>query len=122
MLLDDFYVLTAQKLGLVSVGETLTDDDNDILETRYTLVHDLLQNVGLTTWGVAEDVPDFVVLPLSSILAAACVDEFSIPEPRRSVLRAEGLLHQAPVSQAERTLRIQMAHQYIPTPNRAEYF
>lgn len=122
MTLDEFYELTAQKLGLAGVGETLNADDAAVLASRYVLVHDQLQVLGLTTWDVTEDVPDFAILPVSQMLAASTADEFAIPEPRRTRLRAEGLLHLSPVSIAERALRQLVAHPYVVTPNTAEYF
>lgn len=122
MILDDFYLLVGQQLGITGVAESLNAEDKELIASRYVLVHDQLQNLGLTTWGVTEDVPDFAALPVAMMLAAYSVDDFTIPEPRRSRLRLEGLIHLSPVSFAERALRIQLAHRYEPTVNSAEYF
>lgn len=120
--LADLYQRTGAKLGIVRADESLSAEDGDLLGDTYASLHDQLLSEGLVTWSATEDVPDWSVPILVDMLAALLVDHFGLQEPRRSMVRAEGILGSAPVSPAERQLRRQLALPYTPHAVQQVYF
>jgi hypothetical protein len=120
--LADLYQRTGAKLGILRADESLSAEDGDLIADTYASLHDQLLSEGLATWGVSDAVPDWVAPILVELLAAMLVDQFGIEEPRRSALRAEGVLGNAPVSPAERRLRRQLSLPYVPANIHTEYF
>ena len=105
MQLTTFYTRVAQKLGVLPVGGTLSAEDADVIEKAYeSLVHELGEH-GLSWWNPDEDVPDPYSDPLIGMVAANMVDEFTIPEPRRSQLIMQHAFGLPVASVAERRLR-----------------
>ena len=105
MTLSDFYRRVAQKLGVLPVGQTLSADDQDVIRESYVgLMEELLEH-GLAWWNTDEDVPDKYAEPLIGMVAAAVVDEFTIPEPRRSQLIVQHGFGLPVASVSERRLR-----------------
>jgi len=120
--LADLYQRTGVKLGIVRAEESLSAEDGDLISDTYLSLREQLLSEGLCTWSVADPVPDFAAPIVIEMLASLLVDDFGIEDPRRSELRAEGLLGLAPVSPAERKLRRQLAMPYVPSPAGGEYF
>lgn len=111
----------AQRLGILPVGGTLSAEDADVIAASYeTLMHELLEH-GLAWWNSDEDVPDTFAEVLVGMTAAACVDEFTIAEPRRSGLIMQHGFGLPVASVAERRLRALTA---VPSGDSAgiEYF
>lgn len=120
--LADLYQRTGAKLGILRADESLSAEDGDLIGDSYTSLHDQLLSEGLVTWGVDESVPDWAAPIMEEMLAAMLVDQFGLEEPRRSVLRAEGIFGNAPISPAERRLRRQLSLPYVPNIVFGEYF
>jgi hypothetical protein len=105
MQLATFYTRVAQKLGILPVGVTLSAEDAEVIANAYeSLVHELGEH-GLSWWNPDEDVPDQYSDTLVGMTAAAVVDEFTVPEPRRSQLIMQGAFGLPVASVAERRLR-----------------
>lgn len=120
--LEDLYQRAGAKLGIVRANESLSAEDGDLMGDTYASLHDQLLSEGLLTWSATESVPDWAAPILVDFMAALLVDHFGIEEPRRTALRAEGILGNAPVSPAERKLRRQLALPYAPHSMAGEYF
>ncbi len=105
MQLATFYRRVAQKLGVLPVGQTLSADDAEVIRESYVgLMEELLEH-GLAWWNTDEDIPDKYAEPMIGLAAAAVVDEFTIPEPRRSQLIAQHGFGLPVASVSERRLR-----------------
>lgn len=105
MTLADFYKRVAQRLGVLPVAGTLSADDAEVIRQAYEdLIHELMEH-DLAWWNDDEDVPDKYVDPLIGLTAAMLVDEFTIPEPRRSQLIAQHAFGLPVASVSERRLR-----------------
>lgn len=120
--LADTYQRTGLKLGILRAEETLSAEDGDLIGDMYAALHDQLLSEGLVTWGVTESLPTWAAPIIVDMLASMLVDQFGLEEPRRSMLRAEGILGNAPASPAERKLRRQLAMPYVPSVTYGEYF
>jgi hypothetical protein len=120
--LADIYQRTGFKLGVIRAEENLSAEDGDLVARSYEGLHDQLLSEGLMNWGVEDDVPEWAAPCIIDMLAAILVDEFGVEEPRRTTVKAEGILGARPVSQAERKLRRQMAAPYIPNVLPTEQF
>lgn len=105
MNLATFYRRVAQKLGVLPVGGTLSADDQEVIRESYAgLVEELLDH-GIAWWNSDEDIPDKYAEPVIGMTAASVVDEFTIPEPRRSQLIAQHGFGLPMASVSERRLR-----------------
>jgi hypothetical protein len=105
MTLADFYKRVAQRLGVLPVAGTLSADDAEVVRQAYeNLIHELLEH-DLAFWNDDEDVPDKYSDPLIGMTAAMLVDEFTIPEPRRSQILVQHAFGLPVASVSERRLR-----------------
>lgn len=105
MQLAVFYTRVAQRLGILPVSGTLPAEDAEVIAGAYeSLVHELGEH-GLSWWNPDEPVPDQYADPLVGMTAAAVVDEFTIPEPRRSQLIMQHAFGLPVASVSERRLR-----------------
>lgn len=105
MLLADFQRRVAQRLAVLPVGGTLSAEDAEVIQGAYD---NLLQELGehdLAWWNADEAVPDRYSDCLIGMVAANLVDDFTIPEPRRSQLIGQGAFGLPATSIAERRLR-----------------
>lgn len=122
MNLTEFYDKVARKLGVLAVGEQMSADDADMIRGSYRMLVSLLEFHKLATWDADEPVPDHLAQILIDMVAAHLVDEFELPEPRRSTLRAEGMFGAASATLAERRLRAVLAVPYWGEPATTDYF
>lgn len=120
--LAELYQRTGAKLGILRADESLSAEDGDLIADNYVSLHDQLLSESLMTWSVSESVPEWAVPILVDMLAAMLVDQFGVEEPRRSIVVAEGILGNNPVSPAERKLRRQLAQPYVNNVVATEYF
>lgn len=111
-----------QKLGVQATGETSAPEDVQLVRSKYAGLYDELQTLSLVDWSDDDDIPPFAEESIIQMVAARCVTEFEIEEPKRSAVLAEGLLYSNPPSFAEKTLRKQMASVFIPEPASPDYF
>jgi len=122
MTLTELSTRVLQKLGVLPTGEVADADDADIVQTKYGSLYEQLQTLSLVSWAADEAIPEYAAEQIVQMTAAISVDEFEISEPKRSALMIEGLLHLNPPSQAEKSLRRQLARNYVSYPARPDYF
>lgn len=103
---------TLRKLKVIAAGEAANSDDFSLMGEKYTGLHAMLLEMSLVTWALDEDIPVKAEQPVIFMLAALSADDFGVPEPRATVLKAEGGLKLPQASVAERQLRALLA----PTP------
>lgn len=119
MTLQDLKYHVLLKLGVVAAGDPVSPDDGATVELRYRSLHSLLEVEELTTWNVVEDIPEEFELPIVSMTAAECANDFANTDPAIQLAGKFGLPQASP---AERTLRRLMATTYVSTPAKSEYF
>lgn len=105
MILEDFQRRVAQRLSVLPVAGSLSAEDASLIQGAYS---GLLQELGehnLAWWNADEAVPDKYTDPLIGMVAARLVDDFTIPEPRRTQLIAQGAFGLPSASMDERRLR-----------------
>ena len=108
MTLQDFYKRVAQRLGVVPVGGTLSVEDAELIRNAYDgLVAELMEH-DLAWWNSDEEVPDKYAEPMIGMTAAQVIDEFTIPEPRRSQIIVQHAFGLPAASVSERRLRALM--------------
>ena len=72
-----------KRLGVLSRSQTASAADNAEIDQAYKEVYAILDNKGLAIWGSnTADVPDRFVDPISALVAASRVEEFSVPVPK----------------------------------------
>ncbi len=120
--LENLYQRTGVKLEIVRAEESLSAEDGALIAQFWLGLHDQLLSEALMTFGVDEDIPEWAAPIMVEMLAAMLVDEFGVEEPRRSTVRAEGIVGNAPPSPAEKRLRRQVAQPYISNTLQSEYF
>ena len=104
-----------EKLGILEAGETASAEDTVLVETRYDQVYDLLFNAEVASWTDHTDIPEHAMLPMTYLVAAECIDEYDIQEPRLSRILAIA-------SRAENALIRQEAPRYRSEPTKADYY
>lgn len=102
---EDMATRVGQKMGIISVGETLSYEDSVLIQERLLAARDQLETLEIVELDLESGIDEVYADAVAMIVAAMCVDEFTLPEPRRSTLRAEGLLGLPNTSLAERILR-----------------
>lgn len=122
MTLIELSTRVLQKLGVLASGEVADADDHSLIQTKYGSLYEQLQGLSLAAWASNEDIPEYAAEAIVQMVAAICVDEFEISDPKRSALLLEGMLHMQPPAQAEKALRKQLARAYVSSPIQSEYF
>lgn len=105
MILEDFQRRVAQRLGVLPVGGALSADDADVIQAAYSNLLNELGEHDLAWWNADEAVPDQYADCLIGMTAAMVVDDFTIPEPRRSQLIVQCAFGLPSASMNERRLR-----------------
>jgi hypothetical protein len=105
MLREMFFRRVGQKLAIVSASDPMTAADREVILNGYMAVHSTLTAFDLYPGAVEDEVRDDLADALIDATAAVLVDVFGIQEPRRSAIRAEGLLGTPVTSPAERRIR-----------------
>lgn len=118
MTLVDLYEKVLQRLEVVAAGESADPDDTALVADKYAALYDMLLSMGLVAWNASEAIPDYAVMPLTSMLAFAAATEFG-EDQERFVDGAVGL---SPPALAEQQLRRQLARGYVSYPAASEYF
>ena len=111
-----------QRLRILAPAETLDANDAETIDAGLDAVVAYLDALELITLDLEDGVEEQYVTPLTMMAAAVLVDSFQIPEPRRSVLRDEGLLGLPNASLAERMLRKLLYSRDTGEPVKSEYF
>lgn len=122
MTANELYRQTLERLQVAADGEPALPGDVQLLTKRYRRIFELLMSKELAEWDVEEEIPDDAGLAMVMILAAHSAEEFQVPEPRKSALKAEGLLDLPVPSLGERMLIKRRGKRYISQPIRTDYF
>lgn len=118
MTLIDLYRKTLEKLQVAAAGESADSEDTQLVADKYVSLFQMLATMELVAWGQTEDVPDYAVIPLVSMLAFVCAAEFGKDAGKYA---PEGALNLPQVSLAERQLRMLLARHYVSYPAQSEY-
>jgi len=122
MTLADFYENVLRKLKVVPTNGAALSGDLARVESVYPQLHAMLLSEGLVEWGVAEDIPEKYVIPLTAIVAYQVADEFSIPQEDLAKLKMEGSVFEPVASLAERQLRKLLAPDYVDYTAPTSYY
>lgn len=112
----------AQKLGILAIGDTLSYEDSVLIQERLLAARDQLETLEIVELDLDTGVDEVYADAVAMVVAAMCVDEFELPEPRRSTLRAEGLLGLPNTSLAERILRKLTYRPAVRSTTAVDYF
>ena len=118
----DFYAKVLEKLEVTGQGQTATAQDALLVEQAYGSLLEQLTDEELADWSVSDDLPEWSVRIMVSMVAADLVTEFGVEGDRAAKLIAEGAWNLPEPSLAERRLRKHQAASYISTPAQPEYF
>ena len=89
----------AEKLGVLGIGQTIRTEISDDLDQSYIEVFNMLRAEGLANWGTVSDpVPDELVPPVVSLVAAGRATRYGVPADRFQRILLEA-------SQAEDVIR-----------------
>jgi hypothetical protein len=80
----------AKKLGVLSAANTLQSDISDDLDDAYTEAYRLLEEEGLASWALADEVPAALVHPMTSIVALSRVNEYATSDSRYQRVVGDG--------------------------------
>lgn len=122
MTLNELYRMTLERMQVAADGEPAQPGDIQKVSQRYTVVFELLNAKDLADWDATEDIPPDAGFAVSLVMAAYCAEDFFVPEPRKTGLKAEGYLDLPQPSLAERMLNKRNAARYLSQPAQAEYF
>lgn len=122
MTLNELYRMTLERMQVAADGEPAQPSDIQKVAQRYTVVFELLNAKGLADWDAEEDIPPDAGFAVSLVMAGYCSEDFFVPEPRKTTLKAEGLLDLPQPSLAERMLTKRNTSHYLSQPIQAEYF
>jgi len=122
MTLNELYRKTLERLQVAADGEPAQPEDIATVRKNYEAVFEVLYAKGLADWDASEDIPPDAGFAMSLVMAAYCAEDFFIPEPRKSTLKAEGYLDLPQASPAERMLTKRVSSKYISQPVQVEYF
>lgn len=122
MTLNELYRMTLERMQVASDGEPAQPSDIQKVAQRYTVVFELLNAKNLAEWDAEEDIPPDAGFAVSLVMAAYCAEDFFVPEPRKTGLKAEGYLDLPQPSLAERMLNKRNSARYLSQPAQPEYF
>ena len=95
----------ARKLQIIASAESLDANDAAVIIDGLLSVQAQLDRLGIATFDVQSGIDHPYVEVIAQMGAAELVDDFQIPEPRRSQLFAAGKIGLPNRSLAERALR-----------------
>lgn len=105
MELADFQQRVGWRLGIIRAAESLSPENARLIADAYgELWHELIAHE-LVNWSQDADIPDAAAELMIGMTAARLVDEFGMPEPRRSALIAECKYGMPVATPYERRLR-----------------
>lgn len=119
---EQFKVRTAQKLGVLAVGDALSAEDGELIGRAAQELADILSTLDLLTLDFDDGVDVVYAGALTDMVAASLVGEYGVPEPRKSQMLTAGLFGLPNTSLAERRLRKAIAGVSPDVRVTAEYF
>lgn len=93
------------RLGIIRSTENLKAQDAQLIQEAYESLYDELDEESLVDFYVGDPIPDKYVDILVGMVAARCVDDFGIEEPRKSSMILRMGYGNEVCSQFERRLR-----------------
>ena len=122
VLLADFQQRVGQRLGIVRASEPLSVEDAELILAAYVSLWHELNAHDLTNWAPTDAVPTYVSEIMVGMTAARLVDEFELPEPRRSSILVQSSFGMATPTPDERRLRRLMAVPQFDDELQSDYF
>jgi hypothetical protein len=117
-----FKLRVGQRLGIVPTAGSLESEDETLIEGAYeSLIAELLAH-DLANWNASDAVPDEYADICIGMTAARLVDEFELPEPRRSLMLAQSAFGMNAPTPDERRLRRLMAVPQFDDELATDYF
>lgn len=117
--LADLKQRVGRRLGIVPSAGSLSAEDGELVGAAYTSLYSELARNDLAMW-TPDVVPDEFADIIVGMTSARLVDEFTVPEPRRSQLIMQSGFGLPAVSLDERRLRKLVAVPVMDEPT-AEY-
>jgi hypothetical protein len=118
MTLTNLYRKALERLQVAAAGESADADDTQLIADKYAALYDMLLTKRLVAWAATAAVPDYAVIPLTSMLAYASAVEFG----RDPNAFSDGIVGLAQPALAEQQLRQQLARNYVSSVATSEYF
>lgn len=118
----ELQVAVLQELGVLASGESANASDGAIVTDKYNALYEMLVTEGLVSWTSTDDIPTFAERPITMMVANLCAGSFGLPAQKKAELQFAGALSAVPPSEAERTLRRQLARSVVYAPVETEYF
>jgi hypothetical protein len=112
----------ARKLGVLPVGEPLSPEDGQLIREKCLSLQAQLEAFDIVTLDFNDGIDDSYADIIADMGAALLVDDFMLPEPKRSKLASEGVLGLPVASVAERRLRKLLQPNKALRPVKAEYY
>jgi hypothetical protein len=79
----------AENLGILAQGETLQSAEVADLDQAYIEVYNELQGLNLTTWAVADDVPDKYSRSIAMLVAESRAVKYQVAEAKYQRIKLE---------------------------------
>lgn len=98
----------ARKLQIVADTEQVSAEDGEVIKGGMAAVEAALDGLGIGSFNFEDGLNEPMADPIVQMVAGYLVDEFQLPEPRRSQLKIEGMIGMPGRSVSERRLRALM--------------
>lgn len=112
----------ARKLGVLPVSNSLSAEDGALIGEKCETIQKQLAILEIAQIDFDDGVDELIADIVVAMVAAICVDDFMLGEPKRSQIAGEGALGLPVTSPAERQLRKILAPTIVSRPVTAEYF
>ena len=77
-------------LGILGEGETLPSYESNDMENAYDEVYAMLQQLGLSTWGIGGVIPTQYAGPVASLVADQRASNYQLPPEKYARIKGEG--------------------------------
>lgn len=111
-----------RKLGILAVSDSLAAEDALLIGEKCLTLQSQLEVLEIVNVDFVDGIDQLIADIIVDMVAALLVDDFMLPEPKRSNLAREGILGLPVTSVAERRLRKLLATTRVAPPVKAEYF
>ena len=111
----NFLDVLLRNLGRIQLGQSASSSDATAITVVYDSVFNSLQNDGLVSWGLTDDLPAWAIQPMKKLVSAEAASEFVTDDKRLYQLKSEERAGFVQLLQG-------MNQDYSPETYPAEYF